>query len=873
MRAIERAGYLETYAPGSEWALHAPRIRGEALAASGKPREAVGEFRRFVSSSADSSAKCEALTKIGDVFMNAIGDTSAALDAMQQRLEVQKRRFPRDILQTGRAFENARRYAEAARLYQEIMGGFPISPEAKTATTRLSFIREFTLLDPVDALTSLFDVAVGLTSMDRNAARLELAEARLEIMKDPQGALGILSEVKSAVSGSELYAKALYLEGACQAKRSQKATLLNQESAASDALRRATSTWDELAQKYPSSDWAARAAVDRILLNVAVQGEPDTTAVFQTLARYPNSASRGSLLELLGDHFAARGAKGDSKRALVYYQQAINLARADRSAELELKAAEALSSEGRHNEALEVYNKHTGHEENRIRLQAVYGAGKSLRYLERYDDALTHFLDVGRLAGGNLVARALLQAADCRYMLAKFDDALGTYRQITTVTSDPELRWRALFNIGLCYKRLNQSQEALQTIENCITSSRGGRLRERAYTLAMELAADIGDTSKERELLAAFSQEFRTGEAATSARRRLVRLHLDVEDPAQAVALSEQLIRAGGQPADEDIALNAMALYRAGKGEEAKAQRAVIEQKLGTQHPLMREIIIEEAKYHYGREEYRSSADVLAPLAQQCAGDSICEEGIYIYSMSLISLDQVEQGTREAQRFFEKYPLSRFVPRLHLSLGDILAVKYKRHNEALTHFREASVTAKDSSVVFDALKHMAITFQTLSRWKEAGDVWADVQSRFPQSGYAKEASLNSARCKMEAGDYTGAISAYQAAIPLVEGEDRARAYYWTGVCHQNLGDFQSAIVEFLKVPYLTPGQGMWGVTSQLKAAECYMAIERYESARNIYSSVLQRYGAGSNWGKVAEKALTDIDNIEQEKAKSGGGEG
>lgn len=873
-RAVEHAGYLETYAPGSRWALYAPRVRGEALAAQGKPREAVGEYRRFVSTAADSAAKCDILSRIADVFMNAIGDTSAALDAMQQRLEVQRRRFPRDIFQTGRAFETARRYEDAAGLYQEIIGGFPISSEAKSAEERLSFIREFTLLNPVEALTSLFEVALGLTSMDRNAARLALAEARLEIMKDPQGALVLLSEVKSAVSGSaDLHAKALYLEGACQAKRSQKATLLNEESNASNALERANSSWNELAQKYAGSEWASRAAVDRILLNVAIQGAVDTAAAFQALARYPNSSSRGSLLELLGDHFADGGTAGDSKRALVYYQQALNLAGAGRSAELELRVADALSAEGRHEDALKIYNRLASHDEKRIHLSAAYGAGKSLRFLERYEDALARFLDVGRLAGGNLIARAQLQAADCRYMLGQFDEALTTYRQVTTLTNDADLRWRAMFNIALSYRRLDKPREALQTIETCISSSQGGQLRERAYTLAMELADEIGDTVKERELLAAFSREFRTGDAAISASRRLVRLHLDVDDPSQAVALSEQLIRSGGQPADEDVALYAMALYRAGRSEEAKVQRAVIEQKIGVQHPLSREIAIEEAKYFYGKEDFKNAAAAVAGLAQQCAGDSICEEGIYIYSMSLISLDQVEQGTREAQRFFEKYPLSRYVPRLHLSLGDVLAVKYQRHNEALTHFREASVTAKDSAVVFDALKHMAITFQTLSRWKEAGEVWREVQSRFPQSAYAKEASLNAARCMMEAGDYAGAIDAYAAAIPLVDGEDRARAYYWTGVCYQNLGDFQSAIVEFLKVPYLTPGQGMWGVTSQLKAAECYMAIERYESARNIYTSVLQRHGAASNWGKVAQKALTDIDNIEQKKAKSGGGEG
>jgi len=872
-RAVEQAGYLETYAPGSRWALHAPRIRGEALAAQGKPREAVGEYRRFVSTAADSASKCDVLSKIANVFMTAIKDTSAALDAIQQRLEVQKRRFPRDIFEAGRAFENARRYEEAARLYQEVTDGFPLSSEASGAETRLSYIREFALLDPVGALTSLFDVALRLTDMDHNAARLELAEARLEIMKDPQGALSILSEVRPAVSGSDLEAKALYLEGASQAKRSRKASLLKDTAPASDALGRAASAWDELGRKYPGSDWAARAAVDRLLLNIATEGEMDTTSAFQILARYPKSASRASLLELLGDYFSKEGAKGDSKRAVLYYQQALQLAGKGGSVELELKVADALSGEGRYNEALDIYNRLANHPEIRIRLKAIYGAGRALRSLERYDEALARFVDVGRLAGGNLVARAMLQAADCRYMLGRFADALASYRQVITMTGDADLRWRALFNISLCQKRLDKPGEALQTMESCISSPEGGQLRERAYTLAMELADEIGDTEKERDLLAAFSREFRTGATALSAKRRLVRLHLDMNDPAQALALSEELMRAGGQPADEDVALHVMALYRAGRFEEAAKQRALIVQKLGADHPLAREIAIEEAKYYFGREEYQRAADAVSDLAQKCAGDSICEEGMYIYSMSLISLDRVEEGTREAQRFFQQYPLSRYVPRLHLSLGNVLAVKYKRHNEALTHFREASVTARDSAVVFDALKHMAITFQTLSRWKEAGEVWEEVMSRFPESSYASEASLNAARCKMEAGDYAGAISAYAAAIPLVQGEDRARAYYWTGVCHQNLGDFQSAIVEFLKVPYLTPGQGMWGVTSQLKAAECYMAIQRYDSARNIYQSVLQSYGAGSNWGKVAQKALAEIDNIEQKKVNSGGGEG
>ncbi len=142
---------------------------------------------------------------------------------------------------------------------------------------------------------------------------------------------------------------------------------------------------------------------------------------------------------------------------------------------------------------------------------------------------------------------------------------------------------------------------------------------------------------------------------------------------------------------------------------------------------------------------------------------------------------------------------------------------------------------------------------------------------FPRVPYAGEASLNVARCKMESGDFRGAIAAYGSALPRLGGENRARAYYWKGVCYQTLGDYQSAIVEYLKVPYLLPSEAIWAVTSQLKAAECYVSIRRYEAARSIYTQVIERFGAGSDWGRVARKGLAQLESEETE-GREGGGE-
>jgi tetratricopeptide (TPR) repeat protein len=491
-------------------------------------------------------------------------------------------------------------------------------------------------------------------------------------------------------------------------------------------------------------------------------------------------------------------------------------------------------------------------------LKAAYGAGKALRQLKRLDEARARFSEAGRGGSGNFASRAFLQAADCLYLKGRTEEALAAYRDVKKTTYDPGLGWEVGFRIGLCLKKLGRDREALSTMESCINSRQGGSMRIRAYTHALELAGRIGDKTTDRRILEQYTAEFKDTNAARPAKRRLVKLFLDMDEPDSALELARQLNSGGDAVQDEDVALLGMALYRVGQFEEAQSRRAPLEQKLGTTSPLVAGMVISETKYHYDNKDYPKASQAIANLAKQCRGDSTCEEAMYLYSVSLIAQDKVEEGTRQAQRFFQQYPLSRFVPRLHLKIGNVLSLKYKRHNEALSHFHEASVTAQDSAVAFEALKHTAVTFQTLSRWSEAGEIWAEVLTRFPNSIYAKEASLNSARCKMEAGDYVGAIVAYEDALPHLEGEDRARAYYWIGICHQTLGDYSSAIVEYLKVPYLLPSEAMWAVTSQLKAAECYVAIGRYESAKEIYTRVVQKFGASSNWGRVADKALREL---------------
>jgi tetratricopeptide (TPR) repeat protein len=316
--------------------------------------------------------------------------------------------------------------------------------------------------------------------------------------------------------------------------------------------------------------------------------------------------------------------------------------------------------------------------------------------------------------------------------------------------------------------------------------------------------------------------------------------------------------RADGDDA-EAKALLAMTRYRSGRKGDGDKLRGDVEKIAGQAgSPLLEEIDVELGKYYYDQQSFEQAIGVLSGYAESCNGPGACEEGRYYHAVALMGAEKTDQSVAASQRFFRDYPMSQWGPKLHLKLGNVL-VRTSRVTESLIHYQEAAETTTDSLTAFLALKNLGVTYQELKRWRDAEQVWTQVLNRFPASSYAPEAALNLARSKMEYGDYRGAIHAYEQSLPLLDSEAKARAFYWMGTSYEQLGDFQSAVVQYLKVPYLASGGGLWVVTAELKAAECYGKIGRIDASREIYNRVISKYGANSNWGKLAQKGM---DNLE-----------
>ena len=92
-------------------------------------------------------------------------------------------------------------------------------------------------------------------------------------------------------------------------------------------------------------------------------------------------------------------------------------------------------------------------------------------------------------------------------------------------------------------------------------------------------------------------------------------------------------------------------------------------------------------------------------------------------------------------------------------------------------------------------------------------------------------------------DYDQAIKSMRETIALAdEAKVKAEAQYWIGESFQGQGDLTQAIVEFLKVTYLYPGEGMWALTAKYMAAQAYQELGQYENAIKLFQKVARESG-------------------------------
>jgi tetratricopeptide (TPR) repeat protein len=84
------------------------------------------------------------------------------------------------------------------------------------------------------------------------------------------------------------------------------------------------------------------------------------------------------------------------------------------------------------------------------------------------------------------------------------------------------------------------------------------------------------------------------------------------------------------------------------------------------------------------------------------------------------------------------------------------------------------------------------------------------------------------------GAYRKALTAYRSALKEQKQSERPQTQYWIGFCAFLLGKDAEAVNEFLKIPELYPGSGMWVATAYYWAGRASERMGKKEPAAEYF---------------------------------------
>lgn len=135
----------------------------------------------------------------------------------------------------------------------------------------------------------------------------------------------------------------------------------------------------------------------------------------------------------------------------------------------------------------------------------------------------------------------------------------------------------------------------------------------------------------------------------------------------------------------------------------------------------------------------------------------------------------------------------------------------------------ASVRYDKANKLFAASRHQEalVLYQGLLLSPPAGVSPSDIHTRIGDSWF-------------RLGAYENALASYRRALQGQSPTERPGTQYWIGFCCLLVGRNAEAAKEFLKIPELYPGSGMWAGTGYYWAGRAYERMGRPEEAADCY---------------------------------------
>ena len=912
--------------PGSSRRPRAMLGLGRAHLANGDDREGIFALEELLSAYPDSSEAADGLGALGDYYLSR-NDALSAIAYFTRQLEKTRGEPERRALRLKIAGvrENALgEYGNARRIYEELADGdddvaaqalfglgrcfrmlgsidpsedayhgvvqrFPNHSLAPAARDSLTMIELFLRPDVDGAFLDLISLQSRqlITQSDpattSRESRLALARIRIDKLKDYEGAIALLTAYLGDQS-SESPHEGEHLLARCYFRLSTKARLEHRMDAAADNRRLALEALSRLATRYPESSLADDAFIETTEARLAgLEPEEQARQAIEAyrgfLTRYTGSDRRSFVLVRIGESIlllSRSGGTGSPDEALARFNEALqvapNIPELDRAL---FGSAEILAQHGRGADAKTQLERLIAERplsplvpESRFRLAGI---------LQEQNEPRAAARELEKLLRDRRMSRDLNEV---RRQLVVCYEQVGDYTKVIEVctamvaSASPEAASWGARHLASAYLQTQRPDMAETVLARELEARPQAQDCDSLALLRARLLVEARRLQRVAPVLSAFERTYPASRFVPEAWRMLADVQFDLGVYQEALANYRRALQARS---NDRAALmgEIVSIYRLGRAPEAQVK----ERSLRDMGPLTAEdevrLAIERGYALFRGRDFDGAIVAFSQVVEQNPESDWADDALLAQGKVAAASGRLEPAVQAFERLMRTYPSSTLCQEAAFELGNVY-LRSQYFEQAVDAFNRALEQDTTSRFVPDAMWNMTLSYENMQRFDSAVRTMRSFISRFPDHERIPRLHTKIGLDLNRLGEFRSAITAFEIALELVSGEDEAEVRFNMGEAYFMMGNYQQAVVEWLKLAYHSQSQSDFAVTARYRAAMANERMGQYDDARRLYGQIITSRGPNSGMGRAAAMrmmALDDTSRSAQQTQPAAGGNG
>ncbi|MGA9364834.1 MAG: tetratricopeptide repeat protein [Bacteroidota bacterium] len=831
-------------------------------------RDAISYLQSFLTLYPDDPNTPEALYLLGDVYSNTneMGAEKNAIANYQTILN----RFPRSplvddaLFSIGSVHEKAKEFDPALSSYRELITRYPASPFAAQAKERINWITTFQATPSSESLGKLAELLARLISGEsKGESAFHLGEIYLNDLKDFTAAAKMFaSAIANAVPEPNL-AEAFYY-------RAQAYQLLVQKNQAPSDT--AVQAYEEYLNRYPSQQHSADAAAEIALLRISQPGQADPMKISEDFVlKYPASTSGDLPVLAAADSMQARG-KYD-RAALAYEQLLAWFPSSTLKEEALYNLGRSLQESGKTDSAQIILNSYTDKYPTGsqgalvLSTQAKEGlqSGKAQESVSLYKRLVRDYYYTPQAEGAKFeMCQALAGSGHLDSAIARCQALLQEQREDLFRREDS---LEVLHLLGSLYQQKGMRSNAKKYYLACLKQD---RTSERSAEVLFNLGQLYREDGNAETAIGFFKQAVEIN-PDRRVRENLANLLFDTEDYSAANIQFTELAKTATSD-DERKTLESriiIGLIRLGNLAEADERTRQFSETHKEVDEELAEIQIEKGTYYFRKQEYTPAQKTFEKLIKDYDETKAGPTAQYWLAKISEANGQNQDALEKYERILKDFPHAEILPKVYLALGNI-NYRTEKFETAVRYYRMVvDSVSSPPDVLQSAMNNLIEAYKTVGLFEAALQLTRTFIEKYPNDESVIDKRIDIGVLYEKLGYHDQSVMYLQGLLEDTDVDLEAEIRYYIGEAYFGKADYDRAILEFLKVPYLvtTKGRVDWTPNAFYMSGQSYEKMGKYDQAISMYQQIVDRSGVDQTFKAAAQKEIDRVNALVKKPGK------